>query len=637
MDDMFRTGALKSIVLVLLIFCSTVFPSAQESEQQPPRHPPAFRVTSTVYTVDAIITDGKGRQVSDLTREDFEIESGERVYPVENCSYLPLEPTDPVWPEQARLRLRPSEVRRVFVFVISTPLVAVSSPRGSASFAHVALAGVHDAARILTTFVDKQMRPGDLAAVIWVDGDNGALCQVTNDREMLRKAIASRRSQPIGHAPTSTVFITPRGIDASSLMQQNLRAVSAVSQAIDYIKVLPGRKVVVFASRFLLHRLPRLPEGETVADAISDVVDKANRNAVVIYSMDLRGLDSRGPSPFEPPEGLFHLANETGGRAFMNENDLSRAMGRILEENRGYYLLGFKIGEKEPEPRKIKVRVKRKGLRLQARAAAFSSSSLVTIARSDEPVDLSGLVNSPLRLGELELSLAPTLHFPDNGPVEVVSYLGLDFAKLQLEDGPQGTKQARLETVVQIIGPNGKVVLNEAKQQGFGVEKQKLEEAGREGFVRLYGAKTAGAGHYQVRASVRDLVSGKSGNVSAVIEVPNRNPRELYLSEVLFGNPREGKISFEPYRFDKPENPRYGLWVLPGKDDKPVEVHARILSGDQVVATWRPIRIDKTTPPPAFLFDRIELSWCQPGRYTLLVTATQGKRSLERKAEFEVR
>jgi len=552
---MFRNGALKSIVLVLLFCYSMLSPSAQESEQGPPRHPPAFRVMSTVYTVDAIVTDGKGRQVSDLTREDFEIDSGERVYPAESCSYLPLEPTDPVWPEQARMRLRPSEVRRVFVFVISTPLVTVHSMGGSASFADLALAGVNVAAKMLTTFVDKQMRPGDLAAVIWVDGDNGALCQLTNDRELLRKAIASRRSQPIGHAPTSTVFITRFGINASSLMQQNLRAVSAVSHAIDYIKALPGRKVVVFASRFLLYRLPRLPEGETVANAISDVVAKANRNAVVIYSMDLRGLDSRGPGPFEPPGGLFHLANETGGRAFTDQNDLSKAMGRILEENGGYYLLGFKIGEKEPEPRKIKVRVKRRGMRVQARAAAFSSNSLVATARSDEPVDVSTLVNSPLRLGELDLSLAPTLQFAEDGPVQVVSYLGLDFTKLQLEDGPEGTKQTRLETVVQVVGPNGNVVLNEAKHQGFEVEKRQVEEAGREAFVRVYVAKTAGAGHYHVRASVRDLVSGKSGNVSAVIEVPNRNPREFYVSEVRFGNHREGKISFEPYRFDKQEQP----------------------------------------------------------------------------------
>ena len=58
--------------------------------------------------------------------------------------------------------------------------------------------------------------------------------------------------------------------------------------------------------------------------------------------------------------------------------------------------------------------MKRKGLRVQARAAAFVNS-LVATARSDGPVDLSGLVNSPMRLGELELSLAPTLHSPRTG------------------------------------------------------------------------------------------------------------------------------------------------------------------------------------------------------------------------------
>ena len=89
-----------------------------------------------------------------------------------------------------------------------------------------------------------------------------------------------------------------------------------------------------------------------MADAISDVVAKANRNAVVIYSMDLRGLDSRGPGPFEPPGGLFHLANETGGRAFTNENDLSKAMGRILEENRAIISSVSTSGKRSPNRRR---------------------------------------------------------------------------------------------------------------------------------------------------------------------------------------------------------------------------------------------------------------------------------------------
>jgi len=372
----------KSTGLFLLICCSTVSAPAQKSEQAPAGHPPAFRVTSTLYTVDAIITDGKERQVSDLTREDFEIRVGERAYPVENCSYLPLEPTDPVWSEQARTRLRPSEVRRVFVFVISTPLVAVNSPDGAGTFADIALSGVNVAAQMLTTFVDRQMRPGDLAAVIWVDGDNGALCQLTNDREVLRQAIGSRRARPIGHAPTSTVFVTRFGINASSLVHQNLRAISAVSQAIDYIKALPGRKVVVFASRFMLHS-SRLHDGQTVANAITDVSAKANRNAVVIYTMHLRGLSStRGSGPFEPLGGLFYLANETGGRAFTDENDLSKAMGWILKKNRGYYLLRLQDWRKRPRTCKNQGAGEAEGLT----GAGAGGCVLVDFAGRDRPV-----------------------------------------------------------------------------------------------------------------------------------------------------------------------------------------------------------------------------------------------------------
>src|ERR1039458_3835575 len=45
-------------------------------------------------------------------------------------------------------------------------------------------------------------------------------------------------------------------------------------------------------------------------------------------------------------QGLLQLAEDTGGFATVNGNGLSDALQRIEEEQRGYYLIGFKGPEK---------------------------------------------------------------------------------------------------------------------------------------------------------------------------------------------------------------------------------------------------------------------------------------------------
>src|SRR5256885_14084900 len=53
-------------------------------------------------------------------------------------------------------------------------------------------------------------------------------------------------------------------------------------------------------------------------------------------------MTSRRNAAFETQAGLDFLARETGGIAIRNTNDLSGGIKRVLEDQRGYYLIGYR-------------------------------------------------------------------------------------------------------------------------------------------------------------------------------------------------------------------------------------------------------------------------------------------------------
>ena len=76
----FRGLALALLIAVLGVIRSPIVASSQDPPPPSQRpEPPTFRTTTDLLTIDAVVTDGDGRHVTDLTAEDFEVTiSGKR-------------------------------------------------------------------------------------------------------------------------------------------------------------------------------------------------------------------------------------------------------------------------------------------------------------------------------------------------------------------------------------------------------------------------------------------------------------------------------------------------------------------------------------------------------------------------------
>jgi VWFA-related protein len=140
---------------------------------------------------------------------------------------------------------------------------------------------------------------------------------------------------------------------------------------------------------------------------LSQLIDAANRASVVVYAVDTKGMatlaftaaddintklgngdvqqadfNSARASRFlrnvESRQGLQQIAAETGGFLVQNQNDVSAGLGRILEDQGSYYLIGYvpdpsayRAGREGPSFHKIKVKLKRPGLQVRSRSGFF--------------------------------------------------------------------------------------------------------------------------------------------------------------------------------------------------------------------------------------------------------------------------
>ena len=170
-------------------------------------------------------------------------------------------------------------------------------------------------------------------------------------------------------------------IDANRRNRTEL-TLRAVRRGLDALAPLPGRKSLLLLS-----------EG-FIDDSESDVrsVEAASREAkTAVYFIDTRGLvafpGGGSAADAEPliqirdrltmgfedsvleSAGAVSLAEETGGIAVRNNNDLAGAADRIAEESRVFYLLGFypPEGKSTRAWRKLRVEVRRPGLKVRAR------------------------------------------------------------------------------------------------------------------------------------------------------------------------------------------------------------------------------------------------------------------------------
>jgi VWFA-related protein len=583
-----RTSLIFLLVFQLSLSVVAQSPDTQEQRPKPqteqrsvrPNEDDVVRITTNLVQVDAVITDKSGRQITDLQANEIEIEEDGKPQRITEFSYIPLDPrpTQPAEtpkvidknaPPVRAVPLRPEEVRRTIALVVDDLGLSFES--------------AHYVRQALKKFLDQQMQPGDLVAIIRTAGGIGALQQFTSDKRLLYAAVEKVKWNPIGRAgmgafaaiaadplANAEAAAAARGAEENvDQMREELFTVGTLG-AINYIvrglRGLPGRKSVLLMSDgiTLYNRLDNTAN-ERILVALRNLTDLANRSAVVIYTMDARGLQplnftaadaaggmdveqftqsltNRRKDFFESQSGLIYLAQQSGGFAIRNNNDLSGGIKRVLEDQRGYYLIGYRPDESTFEKvagkrkfHSLKLRVTRPGkfsIRMRSGFYGVTDEEVVPKGQTRQQ-QLIGALTSPFSSGGVHLRLTSLFANDVKAGSIMRSMLHIRGRDLTFTDEPDGWHKAVFDILAITFGDNGVVVDQIGRTHTMRVKGEAYERITKSGFTYNLAVPVKKTGAYQLRTAVRDVPSERVGSASQFIEVPNVKKNRLTLSGVM--------------------------------------------------------------------------------------------------------
>jgi VWFA-related protein len=639
-----RRFAALALALALAVQAAAQQPAHQHAAQDEDE---VVRITSNLIQVDAVVLDSRGRQVTDLSADDFELAEDGRAQTITSFSYVAAAPDakagaaaktaagDSASESAAKgavplppARVRPGSARRTIAFIVDDLGLSFQATAYVRNF--------------LKDFVKDQMRPGDLVAVVRTSAGVGALQQFTSDPRLVGRAIEHVRFQPGFRAPTGAFAAAAEKLkDAGGKEGQDKKegqekkdrdggkeageggeqagapdrdalftvgTLGALNYVLRGASEMPGRKSVVLISETT--RLFKLGGRDAdVREYLQRMADLANRASASVYELDASDLTpektssqlgilqsvqtappgqaaggsggafgrspsdamvstNQSPTPiglaeslltdrelngdrslYETKTALRYLAKQTGGaRVFGIE--------RVLEDQKGYYLIGYRPAEKNFDPQKaggkfhnITLRVKRPGVRVRHRTGFYAGADadLATSAPTTREGRLLRALTSPLASGSIPLSLTPLFGNDAQTGSFVRALVHVDARGLKFTEEPGGARRASLEVLAVTLGETGKPLDQADGVETIRVAPADFEKLLADGLRYTLKVPIKSPGAYQLRVAVLDEASGQVGSANELIEVPDINNGRLALSGiVLSGRPGEGAASVRP-------------------------------------------------------------------------------------------
>jgi VWFA-related protein len=552
------------------------------------RKSPRFEATLNVVAVPVFVTDGQGRALAGLTREDFQITDDGQ--PVEIVGFQAFDSGDPAI---ADLLEEAPAARRQFLLLFDLSFSSVS--------------GLVRAQKAALEFVGEKLRPYDLAAVATVSTTHGVrlLQTFSSDRAQLRKALQSlgvmqldRRTDPLGlvydlREMGDALGQTPHGekggreefgedvremliryqqMELTSYEQRISAFVDGLGHLGRALGSLQGRKqVILFSSGFD----PRALSGNQGDDAVaaSEAVlhgrtwevrpgsrfgdnqlrvemEQALRtfstSDAVVHAVDLSGLAvggevsraGREPARRGGDESLEQIANLGGGRVFKRTNDAGRALAEVLELSRYYYLLAFDPAKaKGPgEFHKLKVRARRQGAQVSHRSGYFERKAYAETTPLEREFEAAEIIAKGVERGEIGVRVMAVPYTSAEGTVTLPVVLEVDGATLL---GGNAGGKIGLEVFGYAFDAQNHAVDSVAFTANLdpAVVGSRLRGHG----AQLHATFTLPAGKHDLRFLVRDAATGRSGSSGLAVTVPalDQGSGVALFPPLFMGDPRE--------------------------------------------------------------------------------------------------
>jgi len=541
-----------------------------------------LKITTRLVIVDVVATDRKGLPVTDLKQDEFRLTEDGQEEHVRVFSFQDMHANSTGEPAQVAAvdpPLPPNVVTNLRRFARTGPLNVLLLDGLNTRMNNQQYVKTE-----LVEFLKKL--PADQPLAVYLLGTRLQLLQdFTSDPAVLKDVLLHLkefRSPLMDNAAGGPEKFWMEGMllvpevkrrvlefqqetESDQVDQRVAITISALNSLARTLAGYPGRKNLIWVSENIpITIVPnKIPHGKSAERArrsydqvVASTANLLTDAQIAVYPVDARALvnsdlfnpaaeydargDRNGSSGAQMGQAMDDTANElmaargamqeiaeeTGGRAFYNRNDIGNAVRLSIEDGSTYYTLGYYPENKSWDGRfrKTSVKVSRPGVTLRYRLGYFAMDperyAKENAQRRD--AEFSALL-SP------EVPIATGLHFmagilqpslkSDN---KTVINFAIDAKALSFSADDAGKKRASVQCVVRVFSKKGPS--QPLKTEAYDIDADLPPESYSKIMKTGLPCRTTldlPAGEYVLRLGVRDNHTGLMGTANAQLVIPN--------------------------------------------------------------------------------------------------------------------
>jgi len=540
-------------------------PLALASQNSP--QAPQIRVSTHLVQIGVIVRDKNG-PVSNLTQNDFVVLDRGKTQEISvfsaDAAVSAQQPSPQALPKNTFSDLphygvtAPRSVTIVLLDNLNTLYGSAPETRYEETPYWLEDLALRNAQQHLIEFI-QTLDPRDRVAIYGLRHSLHILCDFTSDRDQLLTILKNYDTRSITNRavvePGKTIMVFPghdspfadispqasafengasAGLAETANADRSAETMAALQQIAAHVANVPGRKNLVW----LTANLP------FSGAAMAHVLSPAN---IAVYPVDARGLlaqsstvaigiwgtadydDVSGasghrdnmPAQSSQPIGIGTMqkvADETGGQAFVNTNDLTGAIRKAVEDSAVTYTLGFYISRDALDGtfHDLKVEVKRSGLTIRYPKGYFAFPD-TTPTKNEDQVRLMTVVQSPIESSSIPLQA--TVDRVSQPPDWLRVVLSIDAHDLHLVPS-DGVRKGAIDVYIIEQDRAGKLLLRSGKTFTLEFPEKQYDALLKSGIL-FHELVQPHSGATTLRVLVEDSATGQVGSLIILLSQLN--------------------------------------------------------------------------------------------------------------------
>jgi VWFA-related protein len=425
-------------------------------------------------------------------------------------------------------------------------------------------------------YVNAKMQPADLVALMSLATNLSLDLDFSDDKSKILAKLAAYNSSEgqgfengstgssEGTAETSGSY-TPDDTDYNTFSaDRKLLALQAVMQAMGKI---PQKKSLIYFSNGITQ------SGVDNQSALRAATAAAVRANVAIYPVDVRGLSAfppggqaqaaslHGQSAYSgatvlndlngndaSQETLYTLAADTGGKAFMDTNDLSGVFRQVQKDTSAYYVLGYTSTNhlKDGHFRRLKVQLNRPDVKLEYRAGYYADRDYQHMKQADREEQLEDELAADLPQTDVAV-YAGTAYFRADDSHYYLS-VSLVVPGSQIPFVQEKDKDSATLDIIGQMREGGKFPVGRLRDT-VKLAVDSAQQVRRKN-VQYNTSFVLAPGNYHLKFIVRENRTGRMGSFETDVRIPDLRKTPMRMSSVVLSSQRvpstQKKKGFQP-------------------------------------------------------------------------------------------